>query len=165
MSLDSVVTGRKAAAYLSGTEYKGNLRPDTEKEETGYSQISDENTRLITCTVCPAGCRIKAVKDDSGNWTFEGNKCTRGLDFSRSEVIDPVRVLTTTVLIGSSGDVVPVRSIKPVPLAAMSEIMEQIKELVVDHIPQQGEIVAEDLAGTGVGLKVTGSVDSDDNKS
>jgi len=158
VSLDSVVIGKKAAAYISGGEYKGNLRPEMEIDDEELEQVPGDGSRIMTCTVCPAGCRIKAAKDTEGNWSFEGYTCRRGLDFARSEVIDPVRVLTSTVLMRTvdSEAMIPVRTVRPIPLAVMFEAMDEIRKFVIDHVPVQGEIVIDDLAGTGIGLKVTG---------
>ena len=109
---------------------------------------------------CPAGCRIKAHKNESGSWDFEGYTCRRGLDFAKSEVIDPVRVLTSTVLMRSPYErIIPVRSENPIPLASMFTAMEQIRTFVLDSVPAQGEIVIHDLAGTGTGLRVTGKIE------
>ncbi len=160
VSLDSVITGRKAWAYLSDTEYKGSLRPDIEKEESEYTGSDDPDTKFLTCTVCPAGCRIKARRNDTGTWEFEGYTCRRGLDFAKNEIIDPVRVLTSTVLVRSPDErMISVRSAKPIPLASMFAAMEQIRAFISDHMPEQGEIIIDDLAATGIGLRVTGKTE------
>ncbi|MDD2393659.1 MAG: DUF1667 domain-containing protein, partial [Eubacteriales bacterium] len=66
--------------------------------------------------------------------------------------------LTSTVLMRTvdSEAMIPVRTDRPIPLAVMSEAMDEIRKFVIDHVPVQGEIVIDDLAGTGIGLKVTG---------
>ncbi len=179
VSLDAVTVGKAAAAYVLGRPFEGRLRVVPEEEPGSAEDSADENTRFITCTVCPASCRIRARRGADGEWSFDGYTCRRGADYAANEICDPVRVLTSTVLMrlpgaagmaretegagaaGCAGRAVteriwPVRTDRPIPLARMTDAMAVIRDLVLDHVPEPGEVILDDLAGTGAKVTITG---------
>ena len=81
----------------------------------------------LTCIECPLGCAIE-VTGESGALTVTGNGCPRGRAYAESEVVCPRRVLTTTVR-ALSGEMIPVKTDKPVKKAEMLALMQKINAL------------------------------------
>ena len=53
-------------------------------------------TELI-CIVCPQGCHLKV--DEENGYEVKGNSCPRGAEYGKKELVNPTRVITTTVAI------------------------------------------------------------------
>ncbi len=133
---------------------------DSENEETFGADI-----KKITCTICPVGCSIKAYKDNEGNWKFKGYKCKRGLEYSKDEVTNPKRTLTTSILqkLYNDSDIetvtisrlVAVRSDKPVPLNKTREFVQEICKERLDKTVEIGDIALANVLGSGINIIVT----------
>ncbi|MGE5529526.1 MAG: DUF1667 domain-containing protein [Patescibacteria group bacterium] len=108
----------------------------------------------ITCIICPMGCEITVRPGpDGGEPDFSGNRCRRGLDYARSEALDPRRVLTTTVRVrGGELPVVPVRTSLPVAKGRLFELMRIVAGLEVKAPVKIGAVLVSDLDGRGADL-------------
>jgi len=118
--------------------------------------------KTITCTVCPKGCRVTVTFDDKGGVKkITGNSCKKGEAYARSELVNPKRVLTTTVrVLDGQKPVVSVKTVEPVPLKKMMRCMEDINQLKVKAPIRIGEEVKADVAGTKVALVATSGVNA-----
>jgi Uncharacterized protein with conserved CXXC pairs len=105
---------------------------------------------VVTCIVCPNGCRI-TVNLDNGKYIVSGNLCLRGKNFALNEVTNPTRSVCSTIKT-IYGDVprVPVRTSGEVPLGLIFNVMRNINSVVLDHKVHTGEIIISDVCGTGV---------------
>ena len=109
--------------------------------------------REMTCLECPRGCQL-TINEETLEVT--GNNCPKGEDFARAEITNPVRVLTTTAVIESETEsMLPVRTKDPIPKKSMSAAMKAIKNIRVKAPVEVGDIIVEDLVGTGVPLIAT----------
>lgn len=116
-----------------------------------------EKKNLI-CIGCPLGCRLTAVQGAEG-FDISGYTCKRGLEYAQKELTCPQRTVTSTVrVIGGAACVVSVRTASDVPKAAMGDVMRVIHSLAVDAPVSIGDVLAEDIAGTGVSLTATKAV-------
>ena len=117
------------------------------------------NEKEITCIVCPIGCKILVRTDGS---TFElvgGNKCKQGIEYAKSEVLDPRRMLTTSVLVhGGKWPLVSVKSSKPVPKGKIFDVLEEIKKVSVNAPVFSGQVVLENVSGTKIDIISTKNV-------
>ncbi|MBR5157124.1 MAG: DUF1667 domain-containing protein [Clostridia bacterium] len=110
----------------------------------------------IICTVCPRGCHILVEGDEKSVFSAEGYSCKRGLEYANTEYLSPVRILTTTVKIsGIDGDLLPVRSAKPLPKDKLSECMDIIKKTEVKLPVKRYDTVIADICGTGTDIVAT----------
>jgi CxxC motif-containing protein len=101
----------------------------------------------FTCIVCPRGCRLTV--DENLNVT--GNTCPRGAEYGRQEASDPRRVLTSTVRIeGAILRMCPVRTASPIPKGKIKEAMEEIRKTTISAPISIGDVIIEDVAGTGI---------------
>lgn len=93
---------------------------------------------------------------DEGTLEVTGNSCPKGEAFARSEITNPMRVLTTTVVIRSRNEkMLPVRTQDPIPKSSMAAAMNYIKNVRVKAPVEVGDIIVSDLADTGVPLIAT----------
>lgn len=109
-------------------------------------------SKSITCTRCPMGCAL-TVTEAGGILAVTGQGCPRGEEYGRSEYTCPVRTLTTTVLVtGGAEPLLPVRTDRPIPKAMLFACMELVRSMSVAAPVSAGQILLENIAGTGANL-------------
>lgn len=114
----------------------------------------------LRCIVCPEGCDIEADEVD-GEFTFAKGICKRGQDYARQEIVQPCRVLTTTVpLNGGQVAMLPVRTVDSIPKDRLMDAMQQIASLTADAPVSIGDVICPDIAETGVALHACRTVDA-----
>ena len=114
-------------------------------------------TEMI-CIVCPKGCRLRV--DEENNYAVSGNRCERGITYGREELVNPTRVLTTTVrLSGGKLPRCPVRTNGTIPKEKMAEAMAIINAVTLTAPVRVGQVALENLLGTGCDVIVTRNMD------
>jgi len=112
--------------------------------------------RQITCIECPAGCALSVEIENHKVVNVSGNKCPKGVPYAVSEVENPCRILTTTVLTeGLSLKAIPVRTDRPIPKAELFRAMEEISKIRITGPVSAGDIISGDLLGLGADLVAT----------
>lgn len=81
--------------------------------------------RDLICVECPFGCRITVEIEKDKILSVSGNNCPRGKAYVESEVICPKRILTSTAR-AENGEMVSVKTDKPVPKDKMFDVMKII---------------------------------------
>lgn len=115
--------------------------------------------RNITCIVCPIGCKILIKTDGTQFEIVEGNKCKRGIEYARSEALDPRRMLTTSVLINDGEwPLASVKSSKPVPKEKLFSVLKEIGGTAVKAPVNSGQIIIKNAANTGIDIVATKTV-------
>ena len=110
----------------------------------------------FVCVVCPIGCEIDVVHDGDKIVSLEGNKCEKAEEFVRQELIEPMRILTTTVRLGGSRwPVIPVRTDKPVPKRLFANVMRQIRRIELQAPVNMLDVVVKDVLRTGANVIAT----------
>ena len=111
--------------------------------------------RELTCIVCPRGCALKVTFADDGSISdISGNACKRGIVYAENECTHPRRTVTTTVKL-ENGGVVAVKTSDTVPKEDMFRVMEHVNSVVVTSPVKVGDVIIEDVAGTGVSVVAT----------
>jgi len=110
----------------------------------------------IICTVCPRGCRITVEGEGEKILSVEGYGCKRGVTYASNEFINPVRILTTTVL--ADGELLPVRSKEPVPKDKLFDCMEVIRAAKVSLPVKMHDVIISNICNTGVDIVATKAV-------
>jgi CxxC motif-containing protein len=107
-------------------------------------------TELI-CIVCPQGCHLKV--DEENGYEVKGNSCPRGAEYGKKELVNPTRVITTTVAIeGGIYRRIPVKTAGDIPKGMIFEIMDEINKVVVKAPIKVGDVIIENVLGTGVNV-------------
>lgn len=115
----------------------------------------------MSCTTCPNSCEIVATVDGGKVVAVTGNLCKRGVDFAEQEWINPMRTLTSTMILRRAGREalsVPVKSAAPMPRGRMMDAMAAIRETAIDHPVAIGEVLIPDVAGCGVDIVASKTV-------
>ena len=114
-------------------------------------------TRDLTCIVCPKGCQLKVELEDKKVISVEGYTCKRGLAYAEAECTAPMRTLTTTAPV-EGGGVVPVKTDRTVPKELLFECMTVINNARVPADARLGDVVVENILGTGANVVTTRNV-------
>ena len=108
------------------------------------------------CIVCPKGCHISV--DEDGNIT--GYTCKRGLNYVSQELVDPRRVLTSTVLVKNGKlRVCPVKSNIGVPKDKMFDIIDAIDSTSITAPVKIGDVVISNVLNLGIDVIATKNID------
>ncbi len=113
--------------------------------------------RELTCIVCPKGCQLTVELEDKKVLSVEGYTCKRGLAYAEAECIAPMRTLTTTAAVVGGG-VVPVKTDRTIPKEMLFECMKAINEIRVPADAKLGDVVIENVLGTGANVITTRNV-------
>ena len=113
--------------------------------------------RELTCIVCPKGCQLKVELEGKKVLSVTGNTCKRGVVYAETECIAPMRTLTTTAAV-EGGGVVPVKTDKTIPKELLFDAMKEVNAVRVSKDAKLGDIVIENLLGTGANVVTTRNV-------
>lgn len=115
----------------------------------------------IICITCPIGCNITVRGDGDTIESIEGQQCARGLTYAKDEFTHPVRILTTVAKVlkgGPAHPLVSVRSEQPIPKDKMLGIMDEIRNVTLTAPIRRGDVVIENILGTGTNIVATADV-------
>ncbi len=113
----------------------------------------------MTCILCPNGCELDVSY--SGEPTaetirVEGNLCPKGEGYALEELTSPKRTLTTSVLVRDGTQAqTSVKTAGPIPREALLPARASLHAVSLDAPVAIGDVVATDIAGTGVDVLVT----------
>ena len=117
------------------------------------------NKKEITCIVCPIGCKILVKTNGNDFEICNGNKCKKGIEYARSEALDPRRMLTSSVLVNNGEwPLVSVKSSRPVPKNKIFQVLKLIKNAKVDAPVTLGQNILLNVANTKINIIATKSV-------
>ena len=126
-----------------------------EQEHPDDSQNLDHAGGIeVICTTCPMACRGRVFLDEDGKPVRTiGYRCPRGNAFAMKEMTNPERMLTGTMLtLGNDQPLLPVISEAPIPKNLMMKAMEYMADIVIDKPVKRGDVVVENILGTGVNM-------------
>ena len=116
------------------------------------------NVRELTCIVCPKGCPMKVTLEGKEILNIEGFTCPRGKQYATNECTHPMRTLTSTVRT-SKGGVVAVKTDKAIPKELVFNCMKEINKAVATLPVHVGDILIEDILGTGANIVITANME------
>ena len=115
-------------------------------------------TRNLTCIVCPRGCQMVVTLSDEGKVEeVVGNFCKRGVGYANDECTNPKRTVTSTMRTVGGG-VVAVKTSGSVPKGVMFDVMAEINRTNAPDDVKIGDVVIENVCGTGINVVATGKV-------
>ena len=114
----------------------------------------------LTCIGCPLGCQITVELENGEVISVTGNTCKRGDDYARKEVTSPTRIVTSTVrVVNGKAPMVSVKTKSDIPKDKIFDCARALKEIEVQAPVSIGDIVLENVAGTGVDMVATKNVE------
>ncbi len=111
--------------------------------------------REMICIACPIGCHLEVIEDKTseGGYIVKGATCKRGEVYGVKEMSNPTRLLTSTVKIsGGSLKRLPVRTSSDIPKNRIFDCMKLINAVEVEAPIEMGDVIIEDILGTGVDI-------------
>ena len=115
----------------------------------------------LICIECPKGCALNVDIENCRVVKVTGAQCPKGEKYAISEIEDPRRILTATILTkGFALELLPVRTDQPIPKARMIDAMKAIKKLRVTRRVKVGDVIIEDFLGI-LGVRVVATRDLD----
>lgn len=115
--------------------------------------------REFVCIGCPLGCNVSAETEGGEIKNITGNTCPRGADYVTKEFTDPRRIVTSLVRV--TGGELPVASVKTasdIPKGKIRECIGVLKNVELRAPVRMGEVVAENVCGTGIDVIATREV-------
>lgn len=113
----------------------------------------------LICIGCPMGCPLTIEKDGSNILRVTGNTCPRGDAYARKELTNPTRIVTSTVAVEGSDVVrVSVKTRKDIPKDMIFACVKALKNVRAKAPVHIGDVVLENVAGTGVDVVATREV-------
>ncbi len=106
--------------------------------------------RELVCIMCPASCTLRVIVN-GGGLRVEGNRCPRGIEYARQEVVKPLRRVMSVVKV-RNGDL-PTLSVitrDPVPKECIWLVMEKLASLEVEAPVEIGDVILRDVCGTDI---------------
>ena len=125
-----------------------------------------QDEKQFVCVSCPKGCVITLKKsedtdiDNLEDPDLTGHKCKHGIEYARQELIDPSRVLTTTVRIKGISRMLPVKSSSPVPKERIFDIMRFLDEVEVEHPVKCGDVLLNNVLDLDIDIIATLSIEN-----
>ena len=98
----------------------------------------------LTCIECPIGCEIEVELVNGAVVSVKGNNCPRGKIYAEAEVVCPKRVVTSTVR-AENGEMIPVKTDRPVRKDAIFEVMAKINAVVCKMPVALGDVLVENI--------------------
>jgi CxxC motif-containing protein len=108
----------------------------------------------LICIVCPRGCHLRV--DEKNDYMVSGHCCRRGEKYGREELINPVRVITSTVRVtGGSHRRCPVKTDRAIPKVLISDAMQELNGVLLQAPVKLGQVVVPNVCGLDVRFVAT----------
>ena len=118
-------------------------------------------TRNLICIGCPMGCMIEVILENGEVISVTGNTCKRGDAYARKEVTNPTRIVTSSVRVSGSQEgavTVSCKTKSDIPKGKIFDVVRDLKDVTVEAPVHIGDVIKENVAGTGVDMIATKDV-------
>ncbi len=115
-----------------------------------------EETKKITCIMCPRGCKVKVTLEDDEIKKVTGYACPNGEEYAIEEVKSPSRTVMSVVECEKGKlPTVSVKTDKPVPKEKIQDVMDELSDVNVCSPINIGDTIIENVAGTDADIVAT----------
>ena len=115
----------------------------------------------MTCIGCPKGCDVTLTAEGEEIISITGNTCPKGIEFAKNEFLHPVRTFTGSMDAEGSiegAKTVSCRTEKDIAKKDMLLVAKEVKKHVVKLPVMVGDVLIENVCGTGVNIIATKNV-------
>ena len=117
------------------------------------------NTVNLICIGCPLGCPLTVQMEGNEVKSVSGNTCPRGDAYAKKELTNPTRIVTSTVRVsGGKLAMVSVKTQSDIPKNKIFDCVKALKDVELTAPVKIGDIVLQNVAGTGVNVIATKNV-------
>lgn len=148
VSAEGILAGKNAARFLQGKPMERQARSYTNPMAKGLPK-----EKSTTCILCPNGCQLEWRDGEAA-----GNRCPRGAEFARQEQMEPKRSLTT-VLLTESGQLLPVRTDRPIPKSMIGDVLAFCKRQTVPSDCHVGDVLFANVMDSGADIVTCADMD------
>jgi CxxC motif-containing protein len=118
----------------------------------------EEETKVI-CITCPKGCALDVTKEGETILKIEQG-CKRGHDYVRAEMVDPRRMVATTVQVqGGIHPLLPVYTAAAFPKGRIQDLLSELRKISLNAPVQMGDVVLANALGTGIDIVASRNVE------
>lgn len=116
--------------------------------------------RKLTCIICPNGCEMTVEAEDGQDIEVMDALCPRGKAYAIQEITNPMRTISTSVLVeGGELPLASVRLTNPIPKAMIMAAMAEIKKVRLQAPVTSDTVVIHHILGQDSDVIVTKTVD------
>lgn len=113
----------------------------------------------MICITCPMSCHLQIEVEGKQVIEVTGNACPRGKEYAINEMTNPVRVLTSTVIIENAlYPRLPVITSKPIPKDKMMDVMREIDKIKVQAPINVKDVIIQNVCSLGVDILASRSM-------
>ena len=113
----------------------------------------------LICIGCPLGCPLTVEMEGNEVKSVSGNTCPRGDAYAKKELTNPTRIVTSTVRVsGGKLAMVSVKTQSDIPKDKIFDCVKALKDVELIAPVKIGDVVVENVAGTGVNVIATKNV-------
>ena len=117
------------------------------------------STVNLICIGCPLGCPLTVEMEGNEVKSVAGNTCPRGEAYAKKELTNPTRIVTSTVRVaGGKLAMVSVKTESDIPKGKIFDCVKALKDVEVIAPVKIGDVIVENVAGTGVNVIATKNV-------
>lgn len=116
---------------------------------------SEQEVRELICVNCPMGCRLRVTLEQGQVKTVTGNVCARGERYARDEVLRPRRMVTSLIVVPGSRQPLSVKTRTAIPKDLIFACLGEIRRCRVTLPVRIGDVILENVLGTGVNIVAT----------
>jgi len=117
------------------------------------------STVNLICIGCPLGCPLTVEMEGNEVKSVAGNTCPRGDAYAKKELTNPTRIVTSTVRVaGGKLAMVSVKTQSDIPKGKIFDCVKALKDVEVVAPVKIGDVIVENVAGTGVNVIATKNV-------
>ena len=113
----------------------------------------------FTCIGCPIGCMLDVTMMSEDDILVEGNLCAIGDRYGKKEIVNPVRMVTSTVFVEyGMRPVVSVKTDKEIDKHKIIDLVKELSDVVVKAPVHIGDVLVENILSSGVNMIATSEV-------
>lgn len=113
--------------------------------------------KKFICIMCPKGCHLTV--DENNDYRVSGNSCNKGVKYGKAEATNPIRVVTSTVIVnGGNNQLCSVKTADGIPKKSVLEAMREINSVQLKAPVKIGDVAIENLLDTGIDVVVTSDI-------
>ncbi len=111
----------------------------------------------MICIVCPVGCHLTI---DTETLKTDNNKCKRGERYAEKELLNPTRMLTSTVKINSVHQRrMPIKTTDAIPKDRLFDLMKMLDDVDLKVPVRIGHKILTNVFDTGVDVVASMSLE------
>ena len=119
----------------------------------------------LICIGCPMGCSITVTIEKENIVDIQGYTCPKGKAYAEKEVTNPTRIVTSTVkVLDGERKFTSVKTKEDIPKDQIFSVMREINQIHAKAPIAIGEVLLENVAGTGVDIVATKAVSKIERK-